>query len=303
MKLPRWRLYQHEHCDANYLYGSIDVLSTYAGIYPTQRFHGRIQHGFLPPFLASKNWSKSSLYQLTWSQNVEKYRSIAIGSPFLYLDVSAMPEYQSDAKSGGTLIAAPHGGVYNSFGAHFQSPEKRFDRVRQMVSRQSADELRSILLYWHDFINPEIRKLYESLSLPLVCAGFPGLSGNKFASKDVGGRSTYLHALREILGNFSLLTVLEPSSVAIYAAYLGLGVSVYSDDIGYEVQHNLLMQSTEKSLLLNRHNFSYQMEVMESLAQAKSSQHRKALASSFLGENFMKDRSELAQILKSGECK
>jgi hypothetical protein len=71
-----------------------------------------------------------------------------------------------------------------------------------------------------DFIDPAIRKHYESFGCDLECVGYKGATGFETPWSPVGGRIDFLENLYKLINDFDVIAVAEVSSTFFYALAL-----------------------------------------------------------------------------------
>jgi len=279
----------------NRMYGMIDVLADYAELSKTRDYLVRIQHGLVDPSILIKDYTprlNSKLAQLIWTE-APNSRGIphvySIGAPFIYLKpTNRIIKPEKD------LVVVPHGGTYNTSGPSGFSKQIRHFNVHKNLRKYA--EKPAVLLYWHDFLDPEIRSSYTDQGYEVQCAGFPGLPSRKLSKNEIAGQVQFLNATQEILLRSRRLIIFEPTTVALYAAFLGI-------EIKYEPESYLAQLEREIEVLpshiRNKHNqnCTYQSSVMVSLLQSNSFE----IARTHLGYENKKNPKEVASILRRFE--
>jgi len=160
---------------ANHFYGHAYVLARYCKLadpFHPPRIKGYLQHGWnigdgmAPgmPFVAGSPlflWSEQTRRR-AWSQG--RRNTIVIGAPFAYL-LTLEPEPENPRREG-TIFYPFHGWEQQQvFGDH----------------RGLIDEIRAtepgpvtVCLYWNEYRNRRIRRLYEKAGFRVICHGYRG---------------------------------------------------------------------------------------------------------------------------------
>ncbi len=275
----------------NRMYGMLNVLAGYSGVSQSLDYFIRIQHGLVDPNNLLKDFKpriKNKIAQLIWTHapNPREIPNIyPIGAPFLYLRASCKAfEPEKD------LVVVPHGGTYNTTGPSGFPKQHRHSIVHRYLTR--CAEKPAVLLYWHDFIDPEIRMSYTNDGYDVNCAGFPGLPSKKFSKNEIGGQAQFLESTQEILLKYRRLVIFEPTTTAIYAAFLG--IKIYFEPESYLSQLEREIEVLPAQIRYTyMQNGIYQSSVMKSLLQPNAFE----TACSILGFENKKKPDELASIL------
>jgi len=277
------------------MYGMLNVLADYAEISKVPDYFVRIQHGLVDPNILIKEFKprvKKKLAQLIWTQapNPRGIPNIyPIGAPFLYLRAAHKTiEPEKD------LVVAPHGGTYNTTGPSGFPKQSRHSIVHEYL--KMCTEKPAVLRYWHDFLDPEIRTSYTHEVHELNCAGFPGLPSRKFSKNEIGGQAQFLESTQEILLRYRRLKIFEPTTTALYAAFLGIKISFEPDPYLAQLERETEVLPA-RLRYAHRQNGIYQSNVMKSLLLPNAFE----TACSILGFENKKNPVELASILRSFE--
>jgi len=275
----------------NRMYGMLDILTAYSNIDSTSDYSVRIQHGLVDPNILVKDYGSkinNRLAQLVWDKpktNFEIENVYSIGSPFLYLKNS-----MNTGSENKELVVVPHGGTYNNTGPSGFSVDERHSATLQYLNSQNSSS--GVLLYWHDFVDPKIRSKYAETGLKVHCSGFPGLPTIRLSKNKLGGQTKFLENTKSILSEYSSIRIMEPTTTAVYGAFLGLSVK-------YD-QANYLEQLDRETLVFkdtigaaHKKNGLFQSEVMSRLTQRDSKEE----AGKILGFHNKKSVDELASIL------
>lgn len=275
----------------NRMYGMLDVLAKYADISSDHDYLVRVQHGIVHPEILVKSYTSkinNKIAQLTWNKPDESNlipNVFAIGATFLYLT-----NLDNQVQRKKELVVVPHGGTYNNTGPSGFPVGERHKPILEYLEKQSA--AKDILLYWHDFLDPQIRTKYEQLGARIHCAGFPGLPTTKLSKNNLGGQANFLENTRSILTQYNSLKIFEPTTTAVYAAFLGLNIMF--DETRYLEQLDRETQVFNKSIgTTHRRNGHFQSETMCRLTQKDS----KKVAGDLLGIQNKRSVADLATIL------
>jgi hypothetical protein len=275
----------------NRTYGMLDVLTEYAQLDDSLNYLIRIQHGLVDPNSVIKEYAGNinrKVAQFIWGFPINK-RNIpnvfSIGSPFIYLQIK-----NDIKKSHLELVIVPHGGTYNNSGpSGVPVKERHRQSIAYIDDHQGQCE---VLLFWHDYLDPEIRKSYTSRGVEVHCAGFPGLPTKGLIRNNVGGQSKFLKRTYEILSRFDRIRIFEPSTAAVYAAYLGLSISFdYEPYIAQLHRECLRLQQDRRQ----RHfeNGLFQSRTMMDLKGEKKS----LVAKEILGVSYKQSPERMAHLM------
>jgi hypothetical protein len=162
---------------ANHFYGHAHVLARYCGLDPQAppRMRGYLQHGWnigdgLAPGMGYADgspifvWSERTRRR-AWS--VGRRNVVVTGAPWIYLlamepHLAVVPPHERI----GTIFYPFHG---------WERQEVRGDH-RRLVSliREVEPGPVTVCLYWHEFRNRRVRRLYERGGFRIVCHGYRG---------------------------------------------------------------------------------------------------------------------------------
>lgn len=160
---------------ANHFYGHAYVLARYCKLddpFHPPRINGYLQHGWnigdgmAPgmPFVSGSTlflWSEQTRRR-AWSQG--RRNTIVIGAPFAYL-LKLEPEPEGLHREG-TIFYPFHGWEKQQvFGDH-----------RGLIAEIRATEPGpvTVCLYWNEYRNRRIRRLYEKAGFRVICHGYRG---------------------------------------------------------------------------------------------------------------------------------
>ncbi|MGH9226788.1 MAG: hypothetical protein ACRD2W_24055 [Acidimicrobiales bacterium] len=157
----------------NAFYGHKRVLAEYAGLGSRPpAIRGHVQHGWTPSTgLSQPARLVSWLPKFVWSASNRKaaeergIRTVeAIGAPFCYLDAMAPTEVSAPTAPRSTIYYPHHGWEWDELlGSHRDVIAAIRDREEGPVT---------VCLYWNEFDQPTVRRLYEDAGFRVICHGY-----------------------------------------------------------------------------------------------------------------------------------
>ncbi len=228
---------------ANVFYGHAEVLARYCGLQYTPTIWGYLQHGWnTHDGFAVGHEFVAGYPKLVWSHSVARRgRSLGlrdytvIGSPWAYLLAlhgNVRPEQHSgdvpllhhDAR--GTIVYPFHGwegqqivGDHGAYAARIRAAE--------------GDAPVTICLYWNDYENPVVHRVYQD-------AGFRVITHGRRGHLYVGGDLDFLDRQYAELRAHRRAVSNRMGSALLYAASLGLSIGVYGDPMVLAGDHAVL---------------------------------------------------------------
>lgn len=172
------------------------------------RYRKSIRANF--PILCFSEYQRSKLLDVGFKAPI-----IPIGAPHLhlkdYLEKSDRLKLRNTDNENRILYFPlhSHAGIAND-------PSKSFELIFNGVENFEI----TVCLYWLDFINPAIRKKFESLGFKIECIGYKG--GNRFESpwSEAGSRESFIARLLHLLSNSSKVVTDTPDITFLLAATL-----------------------------------------------------------------------------------
>ncbi|GGB38837.1 hypothetical protein GCM10011492_32010 [Flexivirga endophytica] len=216
---------------ANAFYGHAAVLARYCGLDDVPPIHGYLQHGWnlhhgfavghdFIPGVPKLVWSEA-VRRRGWAMGLRDY--CVIGSPWAYL---LAQQADSPPEGVGTIVYPFHGW-----------------EGQQIVGDHAAyaDEIRAVegdvpltmCLYWNDFEDPHIRKVYDD-------KGFRVISHGRRGHGNVGGDTDFLDRQLAELQRHRRVVSNRLGSALLYGAALGREIGVYGDPMVLENDHAVL---------------------------------------------------------------
>lgn len=214
----------HHH---NHWYGHVRILARYAGVpiggKPTPRMWGYLQHGWnvhngfgartpITPGMPRLVWS-SVVRRRGWAAGETGYQ--VIGAPWAYL-LRMQPPTTSEPERDGTIFYPFHG---------FEKQPVTGDH------RALADEIRAtepgpvtVCLYWLDFTEARIRRLYESYGFRVICHGYRG-------DRSRPGDAAFLYRQLDELRRHRRAASNRLSTALLYGASVGCEIGVYGPEM------------------------------------------------------------------------
>lgn len=231
--LRSWVYPERIQLSEQFAFGTREILLSFSDLHPSTLFRASIQHGWVMdavkerPTITKKNLG---LYpDWVWSKRVElelhqagRRNAVAIGSPFAHLvrKLSNLPppiekaifqeQDKKNKKKRYDLLLIP---THSYHGLNWD-PKKH--KEIEFTSYSS----KAVLLYWSDFVNPQIREHYQLKGFEILCAGYRGSSGAEYPSANLGGRVNFMVSLLEILLSSEYVALEEVSSAFWYCAFL-----------------------------------------------------------------------------------
>jgi len=215
---------------ANHFYGHAHVMAAYAGLKYPPRIWGYLQHGwnildgfaYATPFVDGMPkfvWS-DSVRRRGWSMGLRDYS--VIGAAWLYL-LELHPELAQRAPdAAGTIFYPFHG---------WEGQHVLGDHGRIVASiNEHEDGPVTVCLYWNEYRNDEIRRVYENAGFRVITHGYRGLywrdTDEDFLLKQLGEVRKHTRVASNRL-----------SSAVLYGASIGLQPGVYGDPMVLQNEH------------------------------------------------------------------
>lgn len=210
----------------NLYYGHYNILKNYSKTFFPYKINGEVQHGWSPNSGITSEFSsisslKKNRYYLFNEDNKKKainagYKNIiTIGSPFIYID---NPEQYYLPMIPKSLICFPtHNHEWAGFKNTLKSYKKYCDDLKQ-ISKNF--EKITISLFWKEYENPEIIKIFKEQDFSVVTMG-PRDNNPKFLINFINNVSKY-----------EFLTSDTFSSAIFYGLFMKKKVFIYSYLIG-----------------------------------------------------------------------
>ena len=212
-------------------YGHREVLILYANLPHNVAIRGSIEHGW-SPFGPSRGVPRnltSRYLHFAWSstnmsRNNGSYARnvIAVGAPFLYLlSLTKDKKFEIDRHDFRRyLFIPPHGG---------ETESPLLSQFISIYSNLFDPKDSAVQLYWTEFLNPEVRRLYEEAGFKVKCAGFCGMSINEglgFSTRaraisSMGARNLFLLNTLKNLASHEEIVAGTFGTSTLYAGYLG----------------------------------------------------------------------------------
>jgi hypothetical protein len=226
------------------------VILNYLGLDYSHLIKGFLQHGLrldgplgywpyqkLPmnyfEFYPVFTWSREAEIQA--KQNGHKHVR-AIGAPWLYLLAThgllkngKVQSVKKDSNQVSLLVVPSHGS-----GHYFTS--SRYELSVSKIRKKIGDIDASVLLYYTEFCDPKIRKLWRDQGFNLESSGMAWGAEHRTLWTYNGGRPNFLaNTLNLILGHREVICT-YPTTFAAYSSSLGVPTSILIDP---EVSENM----------------------------------------------------------------
>ncbi len=210
---------------ANHFYGHAHVLAAYCGLDTAvpPRIHGYLQHGWnindglgygtpyvpgCPIFV----WSEQTRRR-AWAQG--RRQATVTGAPWMYL-LAMEPTLGAVAprERVGTIWYPFHG---------WESQQVRGDH-RRLIAEITDTEPGpvTVCLYWHEFQDGRLRRLYEAAGFRVICHGYRGRHWRDTETRFLHNQLTELRRHRRVASN-------RLSSAVFYGTAAGCEPAVYGD--------------------------------------------------------------------------
>jgi hypothetical protein len=177
---------------------------------------------FYPSFV----WSKHA--ELMARENGHGHVK-AIGAPWLYLlsnvgffSDGKLNKLSNDGPTRDLLIVPAHGS-----GHYFKNSKygKMVDKVRKQIGDVDA----SVLLYYTEFCDPNVRHEWSSKGFALECSGFAWGAEHRTLWTYNGGRPNFLKNTLNVLLKHREVMCTYPTTLATYSTSLGIPTSILID--------------------------------------------------------------------------
>jgi len=212
---------------SNHWYGHAHILAEYCGLDPAAPppVQGVIQHGwtFVHGF-GSAHKPPVGMTKFSWSDVCRRRGQIigwrdyvSIGAPFLYLD--RIRPHDDDAREG-TIWYPFHGTV------DFESVSGDHQLLIDQI-HATEDGPVTMCLYYVEYEQPEIRRLYEEAGFRVICHGQRG-------AKRQGGTPDFLERQLAELRRHRRVASNRLSTAIFYGVAAGCEPAVYGDPMIFE---------------------------------------------------------------------
>jgi len=226
---------------ANHFYGHAHIMARYVGLKHPPMLWGYLQHGWnLHDGFAIGTDVLPGSNLFVWSEAVARRgRSLGrrnyhvIGAAWAYL-LEMEPADDPEPAREGTIFYPFHG---------WEGQEVTGDHTKMLQTlREVEDGPLTICLYWNEYRNPAIRKVYEDAGCRVVSHGVRGFNYQGTDQRFLYKQLEELRRHRRVVSN-------RLSSAIFYGASVGCEVGVYGDPMtlvgehpaygGVERQHRL----------------------------------------------------------------
>jgi hypothetical protein len=167
------------------------------------------------------------------------------------------------------------------------------------VRKKIGDAEASVLLYYTEFCDSEIRQLWTEHGFEIFCSGFAWGAEHRTVWTYNGGRPKFLHTTLSTLLDHKEVICLQPTTLALYSSSLGiptsiiceqeisLGLGIVNEGKGTASLRVWDKQISEKSFLLLGNDY----------AERTISSNKMKLAFKYLGRESFKTPAELERLL------
>jgi hypothetical protein len=271
---------------ANHFYGHAHILAAYCGLdkeHPP-RMSGYLQHGWNigdglapgTPYVAGSSiflWSEQARRR-SWS--LGRRSTVVVGAPWIYL-ASMMSDPVVERAREGTIWYPFHGWE----GQEIVGDHRRLiDTIRDVEAGPVT-----VCLYFHEFRNVQLRKVYEQAGFRVICHGYRGHWWRDTDTEFLYKQLAELRRHKRVASN-------RLTSAIFYGSYVGCEPAVYGDpmildneDLTYGGQARIRRQWPEMHGTAIDPRLAY------------------AVAGEELGRDFICSPAELRQIVGWSEAK
>ena len=219
-------------------FGHREILLDYLGMSYDNLIIGFLQHGFHGD--ASKPWpyqtlpkNFSSFYPTyVWNKVTEMdalnhgYSHVkAIGSPWLYLLQNIVNSSVEDfgIEKRDVLVVPSHGsGHYHAL--------KDYSLLPTLFRKEIGDCDSSVLLYYTEYCDPDIRLSWEKSGFKVLCNGMGWGPDTRTLWSYNGGRPNFLRNAYRFLTSHDRVLCQSPTAFAVYSASLGVPTKICNSD-------------------------------------------------------------------------
>ena len=294
-------------------FGHREVLLDYLGRDYSNLIWGFLQHGAHPhpnigywPYQELPKNLTEFHSSFVWSENaalLAKSRGhnhvTAIGAPWLYLlskkglladnNTVVRPPFSPTRE---LLIVPAHGS-----GHYFAN--SNYSEVVSKLRRKIGDIDASVLLYYTEFCDPQIRQIWINAGFNLECSGMAWGAEHRTVWTYNGGRPKFLANTLDLISNHKEVICLSPTTLAIYSCSIGIPTSI---QLNPESRHPLGVVSEGKGVARLR---KYDEEILNhssnllgnNFAERDISTEKINRSLQYLGIESIKTRNELENVL------
>lgn len=221
---------------ANHFYGHAEVLARWCGLDEPRTIWGYLQHGWnthdgfavgheFVPGWPKFVWS-DAVARRGWALGLRDY--VVIGAPWAYLlRLQGQREWEAaNPERAGTIVYPFHGWegqqLVGDHGAYA-------DEVRE----REGDVPLTMCLYWNDYENPEIRKIYQDKGFRVITHGRRGHMHEDGTPDFLQRQLTELRRHERVVSN-------RMGSALLYGASTGAQIGIYGDPMVLQGDHAVL---------------------------------------------------------------
>lgn len=262
-----------------------------------------MQHGWLSPHQISqysKRSAKTGGTMLLWTASQgETQNCIPIGAPWLYFLQTINFDGDRDRfskRENPRVFVIPHRGLSNKSYNYLS-----ISLIKKWLRNSKLQERDVKLFHWADYLDFRFTRELEEIPGENFCAGFSGFHMSMRAESNVGGRKAHLENLTTVLMSCKQIHFMEPSTVSLYAAYLGIPIKV-SDELARPYLDLYINYMKENNPNYNEVKLRLTWDYMYEFLVKFSHQNRETnfqIASDLLGNKHLRTPAELSKILCS----
>ncbi|WP_392423979.1 hypothetical protein [Barrientosiimonas humi] len=267
---------------ANHFYGHAEVLARWCGRPGPVTIWGYLQHGWntydgfavgheLVPGWPRLVWSPA-VARRGWAMGRRDHE--VVGAPWAYLlELEGQREWErAKPERAGTIVYPFHGWegqrILGDHGVYADD-----------VRRREGDVPLTMCLYWTDYENPDIRKVYEDKGFRVITHGRRG-----FMHRD--GDPDFLDRQLAELRRHARVVSNRMGSALLYGASTGAEIGIYGDPMVLQRDHAVLGgMARQRRLLPELHTDAVPREVARAVARRE------------LGQDHLRPPAQLAALL------
>ncbi|GGB38848.1 hypothetical protein GCM10011492_32030 [Flexivirga endophytica] len=226
---------------ANHYYGHAHVMARYAELAEVPRIWGYLQHGwnthdgFAPGTQFTDGFAKLVWSQACarrgWATGLRDY--VVVGAPWAYLlDLEKQDEWAATSvEREGTIVYPFHGWEQQQvLGSH--------DRYIEQIREVEGDVPITICLYWNEYQDKNVRRVYEDAGLRVITHGYRGYLWK-------GTDTEFLYKQLDELRRHKRVVSNRIGSALFYGASVGADIGIYGDPMLLEAERSQLGGQTK----------------------------------------------------------
>lgn len=220
-------------------YGHLEVIRHSLRMPTNVYLRGILQHGIYSS-IGKKEYSqfrrREKLFKdavfFAWSEHfsslweVQGGISEAIGSPWAHLVQENSGKSKSESGTHDVTLYFPS----HSYPGWEFNPSANVLRAKRFAEKRLVT-----CLYWSDFINPKVKRVFDEVSDEVVCAGYRSNAPNEIPWFPTGGRNAFLYEIYSLLEASDLVLCDMIETPFWYATSLGKRTVLLGEEMHYKV--------------------------------------------------------------------